>query len=39
MHSKECATFWDNRNRKLEISTVPTKAKSWEPTYSESESE
>ena len=24
-----------NRNRKLEISTAPTKAKSWEPAYSQ----
>ena len=28
------STYNSNRNRKLEISTAPTKAKSWESAYS-----
>jgi len=30
MQAEDC-----NRNRKLEISTAPTKANSWEPAYSQ----
>jgi len=31
LRNKKCA----NRNRKLKTSTAPTKAKSWEPAYSQ----
>ena len=35
MYVQTTCHFICNRNRKLEIYTAPTKAKSWEPTYAQ----